>query len=182
MKKTALLLFAFMVSLLAVAQQKQKRFQFEVGLNAAYPLHKAESPRPKVMGYLNSTYRLPQSPLSIKLKLSLDAYKYKALASYWLPAYGVVFLTDVEMRALSVIPSLNYNWALHRHVTLYAGLGLGVSFSNYNTGVFNEGFKTHLNLAPQVGVELFKHLNLSAQCNFTHKYSSRLVFNLGYLF
>lgn len=181
MKHALLLLLSVAISTLSFAQEKpQKRFQFELGLNSSHPLGKLTTPRPKVLFYLNGTYRLPEKPLSIKLKISFDKYTYSTPFVFY-PGIGLI-MTKTEVRSLTIIPSLNYHWRLHRHVALYTGMGTGVSFGNHDAGVFNAGFKTRLNVAPQVGIELFRHLNVSAQCVLTNNTSSRLMLHLGYMF
>ncbi len=85
-------------------------------------------------------------------------------------------------RSLSLIPSLNYKFPMSEKSSFYAGLGAGISADNMDVGVFNEGCETHFVVAPQIGAEFFRHLNLSAQYNITQKDFCRLMFGVGYVF
>ena len=62
------------------------------------------------------------------------------------------------------------------------GLGTGVSIDNIDVGVFNEGYKLHFAVAPQVGIRFINHINVYLQYYVTHKDFSRLVLGVGYVF
>ena len=47
---------------------------------------------------------------------------------------------------------------------------------------FNEGYKLHFAVAPQVGIRFINHINVYLQYYVTHKDFSRLVLGVGYVF
>ena len=64
----------------------------------------------------------------------------------------------------------------------YESYTIGVSIDNIDVGVFNEGYKLHFAVAPQVGIRFINHINVYLQYYVTHKDFSRLVLGVGYVF
>ena len=76
----------------------------------------------------------------------------------------------------------SYTIVRNESVDSYVGLGTGVSIDNIDVGVFNEGYKLHFAVAPQVGIRFINHINVYLQYYVTHKDFSRLVLGVGYVF
>ena len=171
MKKIILSVLALGICSFTFAQKK--KVQFEVGIN--YPLGFGEDANKenRVGIYFNGTRNFSESPLSVKLRLSYESYTVVMNQYANSPFNG---------RSLSLIPSLNYNIPMSEKSLFYAGLGAGISADNTDSGVFNEGCETHFVVAPQIGAEFFRHLNLSAQYNIPQKAFCRLMFGVGYVF
>lgn len=85
-------------------------------------------------------------------------------------------------RSIVILPAVNYNFPVSSKLEFYAGVGAGVTLDNTDRGVFNTGMKAHAVVAPQVGMNVFKHLNVSAQYSITQKDFSRLMLGVGYIF
>ena len=123
--------------------------------------------------YANGIYNFTNSPLSAKLRLSYDSYTVVMNEYSNSPFNG---------RSLVILPSVNYNFPTSSKVEFYAGVGAGVSIDNMDRGVFNNGKKCHAVCAPQLGVNIINHINISAQYNITQKDFSRLMLGIGYIF
>ena len=80
------------------------------------------------------------------------------------------------------MPAANCHFLRNESVDSYVGLGTGVSIDNIDVGVFNEGYKLHFAVAPQVGIRFINHINVYLQYYVTHKDFSRLVLGVGYVF
>ena len=171
MKKIILSVLALGICSFTFAQKK--KVQFEAGIN--YPLGFGEDANKEnhIGLYFNGTYNFSESPLNVKLRLSYESYTVVMNQYANSPFNG---------RSLSLIPSLNYNFPMSEKSSFYAGLGAGISADNTDSGVFNDGCEMHFVVAPQIGAEFFRHLNLSAQYNITQKDFCRLMFGVGYVF
>ena len=168
--------FLFSLLLLSVAiavSAQRKKFQFEMGLNYPLSFQKDGYKESRVGLFLGGTYNFADSPLSLGLKLSFENYSIVKKQYPYSPFNG---------RSLSVVPSLKYNFFLSSKAIAYAGGGAGLSMDNINTGVFNEGRRLHFLVSPLVGIELWRHVNLSAQYHLTAKDFSRLMIGASYVF
>lgn len=171
MKKVLVLFLALHLSVMAFAQEK--RVRIEAGLNYPIGLQKEGNEENHIGLYVAGAYRFADSPLSVNLKLSYDSYTVVQPEYYNSPFNG---------RSLSLMAAALYHHPVSSKINVYGGAGIGVSVDNTNTGVFNVGHEYHLMVTPQIGVELFKHINVSAQYHISHKDFSRLMIGIGYIF
>lgn len=123
--------------------------------------------------YLNGIYNIKDNPLSVKLRVSYESYSIVMKEYTNSPFNG---------RSIVILPAVNYNFPVSSKLEFYAGVGAGVTLDNTDRGVFNTGMKAHAVVAPQVGMNVFKHLNVSAQYSITQKDFSRLMLGVGYIF
>ncbi|MDY3935766.1 MAG: outer membrane beta-barrel protein [Prevotella sp.] len=170
MKRTFIIALVLSVTTFAFAQTK--RFQFEAGLNYPLSFETGGYKQSELGVYISGTYNFKESPLSVKLKMSRDNYSM---------VYPLFILGG---EAYTIIPSLNYTIPLSKKATFYAGLGLGASYERVVIVEENqkEGSPWNFVAATQVGVHLFKHLNVSAHYNIINKHYSRLMLGVGYVF
>ena len=171
MKKLLATFLLLTISSLVFAQKKT--VQIEAGINYPIGLKKDGNKENHIGLYANGIYNFPNSPLSAKLRLSYDSYTVVMNEYSNSPFNG---------RSLVVLPSINYNFPTSSKVEFYAGVGAGVSIDNMDRGVFNNEKKCHAVCAPQLGVNIINHINLSAQYNITQKDFSRLMLGIGYIF
>lgn len=171
MKKILVLLLVFNWCFVGFAQEKKVRF--EMGVNYPLGLQSKGNEENHLGFYMSFARKFSDVPLSARLKLSYESYTVVQNQYANSPFNG---------RSLSLVPSVNYHFQLSPKVNAYTGLGVGLSVDNTGTGVFNAGHEYHLVVVPQIGVELFKHIHLSAQYNITHKDFSRLMLGVGYVF
>lgn len=162
-----------MLSLSFVAFAQKKTFQVETGINYPIGLVKDGNKENHIGFYINGTYNFHNNPLSAKLKVSYESYTVVMNEYTNSPFNG---------RSIVILPALNYNFPLSSQVEFYTGAGVGVTIDNMNRGVFNEGRKYHVLFSPQVGVNIIKHFNISAQYSITQKDFSRLMIGVGYIF
>lgn len=148
-------------------------FHIELGLNYPITLRTMGMKESHIGMYVEGKYRFNESPLRVNLKLSYESYSIVQKQYANSPFNG---------RSLVVLPSLHYCFPLSQKMLFYAGAGAGVTFDNQGRGVFNEGKRTHFLCAPQAGIELFKHLGVTAQYSITQKDFNRLVLGIGYIF
>lgn len=170
--KLIITILALGVSCMTFAQKKT--FQIETGLTYPLGLEKTGNKENGIGFYVNGIYNFSDSPLSAKLRLSYESYTVVMKEYTNSPFNG---------RSVVVMPSVCYNYPVASQIEVYAGAGAGVSVDNMDTGVFNEGHKCYAVFAPQLGVNIIKHFNISAQYNLTtHKRFSRLMLGVGYIF
>ena len=173
MKKVCMLLLLLFICNIGLVLAKGRRFGFELGANYPIGLQKNGYKENHVGFYLNGIYRFPTNPLSVNLKLGYESYTI------------VLNNTSNSLfngRSLSLMPTANYHFLRNESVDSYVGLGTGVSIDNIDVGVFNEGYKLHFAVAPQVGIRFINHINVYLQYYVTHKDFSRLVLGVGYVF
>lgn len=149
-----------MLSLPFVAFAQKKTFQVETGINYPIGLVKDGNKENHIGFYINGTYNFHNNPLSAKLKVSYESYTVVMNEYTNSPFNG---------RSIVILPALNYNFPLSSQVEFYTGAGVGVTIDNMNRGVFNEGRKYHVLFSPQVGVNIIKHFNISAQYSINTK-------------
>lgn len=171
MKNFFALLLLLGFSYMAFAQKRT--VQVEAGLTYPIGLKKEGNKENHIGFYANGIYNFSNSPLSAKLRLSYDSYTVVMNEYSNSPFNG---------RSFVVLPSINYNFPASSKVEFYAGVGAGVTIDNMDRGVFNNGKKYHAVFAPQLGVNIINHFNISAQYNITHKDFSRLMIGIGYIF
>lgn len=171
MKKLFVFFFLLGTSCLMFAQKKT--VQVEAGLTYPIGLKKDGNKENHIGIYTNGIYNFSNSPLSAKLRLSYDSYTVVMNEYSNSPFNG---------RSLVILPSISYNFPTSSKVEFYAGVGAGVSIDNMDRGVLNNGNKCHAVFAPQLGVNIIKHFNISAQYNITNKDFSRLMLGVGYIF
>lgn len=171
MKKMIMIILA--VSFYSTAFAQDKKISLEVGLNYPIGFQRNGNKENHIGFYANGAYKFYNSPLRANLKLSYDSYTVVKKAQSGSPYNG---------RSLSLIPSVNYDFAISSNSVFYAGVGAGLSIDNLDKGVFNEGNQSHFVFAPQIGFKLIKHINISAQYNITHKDYSRFMMGIGYIF
>lgn len=171
MKKTFLALVCLGVFAMTFAQKKT--FQMELGVNYPIGLEKHGFKESHIGFFLNGKCSLFNSPLNANLKLSYDSYTIVD------KEYGN---STSNGRTLYLMPSLNYSFPLSSKSAFYAGAGAGISANNINKGVFNDGTEYLFIAAPQIGLELFNHVNTGAQYNLAKESFSRLMVSVGYMF
>lgn len=171
MKKFFTVLLMFSASCIAFAQKKT--VQIEAGLTYPIGLEKDGNKENHIGFYANGIYNFSNSPLSAKLRLSYDSYTVVMNEYSNSPFNG---------RSLVILPSINYNFPTSSKVEFYAGVGVGATIDNMDRGVFNDGKKCHAVFAPQLGVNIINHFDVSAQYNITRKDFSRLMIGVGYIF
>ena len=170
MKKVCMLLLLLFICNIGLVLAQGRRFGFELGANYPIGLQKNGYKENHVGFYLNGIYRFPTNPLSVNLKLGYESYTI------------VLNNTSNSLfngRSLSLMPTANYHFLRNESVDSYVGLGTGVSIDNIDVGVFNEGYKLHFAVAPQVGIRFINHINVYLQYYVTHKDFSRLVLGVG---
>ena len=88
-----------------------------------------------------------------------------------------------ETSTLAIVPGVNYLFPLKtKKVLPYVGLGTGISFDNFGKGVFGHGMHLHPVLVPKVGIQFFKHLDVTFRYYITHPDFDRLMVGIGYTF
>ena len=171
MNKIFAIFLLFGISCMAFAQKKT--FQIETGLNYPIGLVKDGNKENHIGFYVNGIYNFSSSPLSAKLRVSYESYTVVMNEYTNSPFNG---------RSFVILPSVNYNFPMSSQVEFYTGAGVGVTIDNMDRGVFNNGKKCHAIFSPQLGVNIIKHFNISAQYNITQKDFSRLMIGVGYIF
>lgn len=172
MKKAILFLF---LPLMAVSHANaQNKFLFGFGLNDPVSIEQYGGEESHLGFYVDGIYCIDNN---INLDLSVNYESYTS----------VVKIDNLKYvnngRSLAVIPSVDYVFKLKANtVKPYVGLGLGLSFDNLNTGVFNEGMKCHVALTPKVGFRIINHIDVFGRYNITHKDFKRLIIGIGYIF
>ena len=156
-----------------MAFAQKKTVQIETGLNYPIGFVKDGNKENHIGLYINGIYNFSNSPLSAKLRISYESYTV-AMKEY--------LNSPFNGRSIVVLPSVSYNFPISSRVAFYAGAGVGVTFDNMNRGVFNNGMECHAVFAPQVGVNIINHFNVSAQYSITQKDFSRLMLGVGYIF
>lgn len=160
MKKVCMLLLWLFICNIGLVLAQGRRFEFELGTNYPIGLQKNGYKENHVGFYLNGIYRFPTNPLNVNLKLGYESYTI------------VLNNTSNSLfngRSLSLMPTANYHFLRNESVDSYVGLGTGVSIDNIDVGVFNEGYKLHFAVAPQVGIRFINHINVYLQYYVTHK-------------
>ncbi len=172
MEKTILFLF---LPLMAVFHANaQHKFRFGLGLNDPVSIEQYGGKENHLCFYIDGIYCINKN---INIDLSASCENYTSVIK-------IDNLKDVNNgRSLAVIPSVDYLFDVRtKTVKPYAGLGLGLSFDNLNTGIFNDGMKCHVTLAPKVGFRIINHIDVFARYNITHKDFNRLIIGIGYIF
>ena len=147
MKKVCMLLLWLFICNIGLVLAQGRRFEFELGANYPIGLQKNGYKENHVGFYLNGIYRFSTNPLSVNLKLGYESYT-------------IVLNNTFNGRSLSLMPAANYHFLRNESVDSYVGLGTGVSIDNIDVGVFNEGYKLHFEVAPQVGIRFINHKNV----------------------
>ena len=167
MKKIFLILLVVCFCDVALAQTK--RFEFDLGFTHPVRRLQGEPLTEHLNFYLNTTYNLKESPLSVKLQFAQEKYITKSVRTQ-----------NEYVKASSVIvsPSINYNVDVLPKLRVYGGLGTGLSIDD----IYYQKQKVHPLFASQVGIKAFKHLNMSLQYHLSGKDFSRWMVCIGYVF
>ncbi len=166
MKRILILLLFLGSSSMAAAQIREvKKMSYELGAGYSFAPNKNEFYKAKgeLGGYFECRYNFANVPIDLGGHLGITGVRRKSdSASDYL-----------DYRSFSVMAVGDYVFMRGRKVSPYVGFGLGVAFSNYDTGIFNYGTSTAFTCMPRVGIRFLKHLSLSMdyqliQKNYSH--------------
>lgn len=172
MKKTFFTIAFLATTIPTFAQQG---FKLTTGLNYGLPILKNANEKARIGLFLTPEYRFRQSNLGLAVHLSFDQYAGKR-------PQELAYYNPSNMRSVAVIPTLNYYWSSTSIAQPFAGVGLGASVDNAETGVFNPGHTTRLVTMGTAGVTLWRHLQLSLQYKLSAQTATRLQATVGYTF
>jgi len=167
MKRTIIFL---LFTLCVLSSQAQRKFRFGLGLNYPIPIEKGCNDLSYPGIYLNASYRLTD-----RINVDLGLHGEKCASN--------LDTSIEETSTLAIIPGVNYLFPLKtKKVLPYVGLGTGISFDNFGKGVFGSGMRLHPVLVPKVGIQFFKHLDVTFRYYITHPDFDRLMVGIGYTF
>ena len=146
MKRTIIFL---LFTLCVLSSQAQRKFRFGLGVNYPIPIEKGCNDLSYPGIYLNASYRLTD-----RINVDLGLHGEKCASN--------LDTSIEETSTLAIVPGVNYLFPLKtKKVLPYVGLGTGISFDNFGKGVFGSGMRLHPVLVPKVGIQFFKHLDVT---------------------
>lgn len=152
----------------------QKKLHFELGLNYPISIEQYGGKESHIGGLLDGIYNINKNT-NIDVCINYESY------TSILKKENLKFINNG--RSLSLIPGVNYILDLKEDALKpYFGIGIGASFDNTDTGIFNEGMKCHVVFSPKIGLQAVKHIDIFARYNITHKNFNRFIIGVGYIF
>lgn len=169
MKKLYITILLSLISTFYCIAQ-DKKFNFETGLNYSFALRSQGSTESRMGIFINGIYNLDDK-LNANMMVDLEGYT----------SYDSDKFTH-KGRSMTIVPGINYNFISESKFKPYAGIGLGMSIDNVDTGVFNSGRKCRIVVTPTIGITMWKHLDVFTKYNISTKDFSRMVIGIGYRF
>ena len=167
MKRTIIFL---LFTLCVLSSQAQRKFRFGLGLNYPIPIEKGCNDLSYPGIYLNASYRLTDR---INIDFGVHSENYTTNRDGWY----------LDTYSLAVVPGANYLFPLKtKKVLPYVGFGTGISFDSVGNGLFGPPMRVHPVLVPKVGIQFFKHLDVTFRYYITHPDFDRLMVGIGYTF
>lgn len=166
------IIFFLLFILCIVSAQAQHKFRFGLGLNYPIPIEEGGNKNSSVSIYLNASYRLTDR-INIDFGVHSENYTTNRDGRY------------EGSYSLAVVPGANYLFPLKTEKVLpYVGLGTGISFDfdNAYDGFSSPTVRVHPVLVPKVGIQFFKHLDVTFRYYITHPNFDRLMVGIGYTF
>lgn len=164
--------FFLLFILCIVSAQAQRKFRFGLGLNYPIPIEKGGNTSSHLSAYLQASYRLTDR---FNVDFGVHSESYTTNDDGWY----------VGSYSLAVVPGANYLFPLKtKKVLPYVGLGTGISFDfdNAYDGFSSPTMRVHPVLVPKVGIQFFKHLDVTFRYYITHPNFDRLMVGIGYTF
>lgn len=153
-----------------VSAQAQHKFRFGLGFNYPIPIEEGGNKNSSVSIYLNASYRLTDR---INIDFGVHSENYTTNHDGWY----------IDSYSLAVVPGANYLFPLKtKKVLPYVGLGTGISFDSVGNGLFGPTMRVHPVIVPKVGIQFFKHLDVTFRYYITHPDFDRLMVGIGYTF
>ncbi len=182
--KFTLLAFLLCTPISLFAQQKQ--FSLELGLNHPINFENRNISNDAAGLYLQSHWKSNKHPLVFNLLLAYNQYTVAKKDVFVIPnstgGTAIYFDRYFKSGALRLIPSLRYE-ILHRDkFDLYGEIGVGVSHTEIEDGLFNSDARYYMSTMPRVGAILFNHFNVSLEYYLFNKDLNRGTISIGYLF
>ena len=166
------IIFFLLFILCIVSAQAQHKFRFGLGFNYPIPIEEGGNKNSSVSIYLNASYRLTDR---INIDFGVHSESYTTNDDGWYEG----------SYSLAVVPGANYLFPLKtKKVLPYVGLGTGISFDfdNAYDGFSSPTVRVHPVLVPKVGIQFFKHLDVTFRYYITHPDFDRLMVGIGYTF
>lgn len=162
--------FFLLFLLCIVSVQAQSKFRFGLGFNCPIPIEEGGNINSHISLYLNASYRLTDR---INVDFGVHSENYTTNDDG----------QDISSYSLAIVPGANYLFPLKtKKVLPYVGLGAGISFDSYGNGLFGPTMRVHPVLVPKVGIQFFKHLDVTFRYYITHPDYDRLMVGIGYTF
>ena len=164
--------FFLLFILCIVSAQAQRKFRFGLGLNYPIPIEKGGNKSSHLSAYLQASYRLTDR---FNVDFGVHSESYTTNNDGWY----------VGSYSLAVVPGANYLFPLKTEKVLpYVGLGTGISFDfdSVSDGLSGPKMRVHPVLVPKVGIQFFKHLDVTFRYYITHPDFDRLMVGIGYTF
>ena len=166
------IIFFLLFILCIVSAQAQHKFRFGLGLNDPSPIEKGGNQNSQLSAYLQASYRLTDR---FNIDFGVHSESYTTNDDGWYEG----------SYSLAVVPGANYLFPLKtKKVLPYVGLGTGISFDfdNVSDGFSSPTVRVHPVLVPKVGIQFFKHLDVTFRYYITHPDFDRLMVGIGYTF
>ena len=166
------IIFFLLFILCIVSAQAQHKFRFGLGLNYPIPIEKGGNKNSHLSAYLQASYRLTDR---FNIDFGVHSESYTTNDDGWYEG----------SYSLAVVPGANYLFPLKtKKVLPYVGLGTGISFDfdNVYDGFSSPTVRVHPVLVPKVGIQFFKHLDVTFRYYITHPNFDRLMVGIGYTF
>ncbi|MCD8071741.1 MAG: porin family protein [Alistipes sp.] len=172
----AVLIFCCAISAQAQnGEGKKNNYELGVSFNVSSP-GKYRDAKGNFGGYFEWRHNLSSLPVNIGFLTELSVTK----SHQYLYSKGNGWV--ITYRSLKVMATADYNFLGGKKVRSFAGMGAGVLFGNWETGVFNKGFVTKPCIMPRVGARFFDHITVSADYALTKTEYSHFNFRLGFFF
>ena len=191
MKKILSVLVFIFPSYVFAQDAKFKRFEFEIGGGYTFaitksfpiiqggPMINANGVSGRGIFYFEGRWHLKQLPLNIGMHIDVSAFYRKGIPA---TLFDIPVLVDYDFRSAVAIPFADYSFRRGKKVNPFVGLGLGVTFSNTGTGVFNDGFETNFCMMPRAGVRFFRHITVMMDYELSKRQYSHAGLKIGFSF
>lgn len=110
----------------------------------------------------------------------VDLGLYTSVCSIYRVGRSGNFVSMHNFVSKNLLVTSDYNFCKGHGVSPFAGLGVGLAWSNINADSSPHG--THLAIMPRVGVELSNKLRITVAYKLFDRANNHLTFSLGYLF
>lgn len=173
---------AFFCILTCFGQTNQRRLvECELGLGVMQSFNKLifEHSVPGACSYVEVKYVFRKVPVDLGINLSGQIFS------------RVGYNEKMDFMSCNIMAVSDYSFHQTSKMRLYAGLGLGLSFFNWNHNIERVGPSTYasgpgdyslLCAMPRIGVNFFNHLNVSLGYIFEDSAQSNLSLRVAYVF
>lgn len=171
--RNVLILLFLVSSCVAAAQSREvKKMSFEFGGSYSLAANRngAKQIDGSFGGYFECRYNLDRLPVDLGLHLGVTTFKRD------------FFFMTPDYRTFSTLAVGDYVFMRGHKISPFVGLGLGVSFSNVATGIFNEGYITSATCMPRIGIRMLNHISLSLDYQVIQTDYSHANLRLGVYF